>query len=145
MVATRGSTIICFLACNFKGGSRILKWEGVNFCNKVREIIISIFERYEKKERLRGHRKRGWKFTHFTSPRSAPELFKTPSLHHVIFIVRCFLLFVCLFVLFIIYVHQNRFGQANGLYIGHFREVPWSNRSLGNVTKMLGRVPRRIH
>ena len=45
-------------------GFRILKW-GVNFCNNVIEPI-NIWER-------RGLRKMGgWKFTHFTSPGSAP-------------------------------------------------------------------------
>ena len=58
---------------NNNGGSRILK-RGVNFCNNVREIkyYFNIWGiRTKKKEE--GSEKGGWKFTHFTSPGSAPE------------------------------------------------------------------------
>ena len=57
-----------------KGGSRILKW-GVNFCNNVREIkyYFNIWG-IRKKKKEGGSEKWGWKFTHFTSPGSAPAL-----------------------------------------------------------------------
>ena len=59
----------------FKGGSRILKW-GVNFCNNVREIkyYFNIRGIRKKKEEEGGSEKGGWKFTHFTSPGSAPGI-----------------------------------------------------------------------
>ena len=54
-------------------GSRILKWGGgVNFCNNVLEPINIWGIRKKKKEG--GSEKEGWKFTHFTSPGSAPGM-----------------------------------------------------------------------
>ena len=55
-------------------GSRILKW-GVNFCNNVIEPkpgwgVLGI----RKKKKEGGSEKGEWKFTHFTSPGSAPAL-----------------------------------------------------------------------
>ena len=50
-------------------GSRILKW-GVNFCNNGLEPMNIWGIRKKKKEG--GSEKGGWKFTHFTSPGSAP-------------------------------------------------------------------------
>ena len=58
------------VAFGCKGRSRILKW-GVNFCNNVRNQILFQYLR-DKNKKERGLRKRGWNFTHFTSPGSAP-------------------------------------------------------------------------
>ena len=71
---------------NGKGRSRSLKW-GVNFCNNVREIkyYFNIWGIRKKKER-RGSEKGGWKFTHFTSPGSAPEWVYQIRIQHWIII-----------------------------------------------------------
>ena len=84
----KGSRLIALkLECSrhtlhLKGGSRVLKW-GVNFCNNVREIkyYFNIWGIREKKKE-EGSEKGGWKFTHFTSPGSAPDLAMTICPHH---------------------------------------------------------------
>ena len=62
---------------------------GVNFCNNVREIKYYFnFWGIRKTKRKKGAQKKGgWKFTHFTSPGSAPDY------HSVILF--CGLLLMC--------------------------------------------------
>ena len=70
---------------NLRCGSRILKW-GVNFCNNIIEPKPGwgVWGQYlrDKKKKKEGAQKKGggggWKFTHFTSPESAPESFYWP-------------------------------------------------------------------
>ena len=66
--------VFFYMKCMYKGRSRILKW-GVNFCNNVREVkyYFNIWG-IRKKKKEGGLEKGGWKFTHFTSSGSAPDV-----------------------------------------------------------------------
>ena len=70
-----------FAKQHVRRGSRILKW-GVNFCNNVIEPKPGWGVWGIRKKRRRGLRKSGggggWKFTHFTSPGSAPACILIP-------------------------------------------------------------------
>ena len=90
---------------NHRRGFRVLKWgvnSRVNFCNKVLEPINIWGIRKKKKEG--GSEKGGWKFTHLTSPGSAPgslcfkqlmclfDFFKVKRLIHTIISVKYFVI-----------------------------------------------------